>query len=591
MCITRVLSVALLFSTQVAVADSPPSTPTGLAASAYSDTTGEVRWYRSHDEEGVVVGYEVTRDGQVLGVWDALSVVDTDLSAGTDYLYGVTAIDNAGQRSETSTVVLSTVFAATGLTAAVYSSTAAEIFWDRAVTRGLRYEVYRDGDKVGDTDGTSWFDSSLESGTSYVFELVTYDSTGRRSDPVAISLTTRGDQLVSTLASPQNLTSSVYSATAVEIFWDRVATAGLLYEVQRDNVVLDTISGTSWFDDSLLAGTDYNFEVVAIDANGNRSEPASLALTTRSGNELVDTPVNDNPFAEADPDAQTVVARLGYPAVRETVDDLVSMSYLSLYYDNESDMLSVLSEGPYYDAFELECPGGGTVSGLKTPPSSFEGDFDACVFNGITMTGHLDRITKFTVFGLGGNRTYTITFDDFSVDAGDAGSLVVSGTSTRYGGTFGITVCGGAAETTASVSNDLSSAVWKTADGTTTVDNARLAQSEVATPVPSGEDYVSDCYTETVLSFEGDATLQSDMIGQQTAVMEKQGDIVSDTSDEPMMSTEAQLAADFGDDSTLAVTAISDTQVQVDIVADGVSVSFNDDYVFEARDDFPGVYD
>ena len=207
--ITRVLSVALLFSTQVAVADSPPSTPTGLAASAYSDTTGEVRWYRSHDDQGVVVGYEVTRDGQVLGVWDALSVVDTDLGAGTDYLYGVTAIDNAGQRSETSTVVLSTVFAATGLTAAVYSSTAAEIFWDRAMTPGLQYEVYRDGDKVGDTDGTSWFDSSLESGTSYVFELVTYDSTGRQSDPVAISLTTRGDQLVSTLASPQNLSSSV----------------------------------------------------------------------------------------------------------------------------------------------------------------------------------------------------------------------------------------------------------------------------------------------------------------------------------------------------------------------------------------------
>lgn len=590
--IISVLSVLLSFSPQVMAADSPPTTPRDLAATAYSYTAGEVRWNRSFDDQGVPVGYEITRDGEVLGVWDVLSVVSTDLNPGTDYVYGVTAIDNAGQRSETSTVVLSTVFAATGLTATVYSATAAEIFWNRAVTRGLRYEVYRDGDKVGDTDGTSWFDNSLESGTSYEFELITYDSsTGRRSDPVAISLTTNGDLPASTLASPQNLSSSVYSTSAAEIFWDRSTTAGLLYEVQRDGTVVGTTNGTSWFDDSLVAGTTYAFELVAIDANGNRSEPASLLLTTRSGNEVIDTPVSENPFSEADPDAESVVARLGYPAVRNDVDDLVSMSYLSLYYDNEADMLSVLSDGPYYEAFELECPDGGTVSGLKTPPGSFEGVFDACAFNGVTMTGPLQRVLDFTVFGLGDNRTYTVDFDEFFVDAGDAGNLLVSGTSVRYGGTFGITVCGGAAETTATVNNELTSAVWETADGVTTVDSASWMQSEVATPTPSGEDYLSDCYVENVLSFDGDATLQSDMLGPQIAVMTKQGDIVSDTGDESVTTTDAQLEADFGDGSTSTVTAISDAQVQVDIVAEGVSVSFNDDFAFEARDDFPGVYD
>ncbi len=589
--IISVLPVLLSMSTLVVAADSPPSNPTGLTATAYGSSTGEVRWNRSHDDHGVPVGYEVTRDGEVLGVWDVLSVVSTDLSPGTDYLYGITAIDNAGQRSETSTVVLSTVFAATGLTATVYSSTAAEIFWNRAVTRGLRYEVYRNGDKVGDTDGTSWFESGLEQGTSYRFELVTYDSTGRRSDPVGIGLTTQGDQLATTLASPRNLHSSVYSTSAAEIFWDRSTIPGLLYEVQRDGVVLGTTSGTSWFDDSLAAGTRYTFELVAMDTSGNRSEPAGISFTTRSGNDVIDTPANENPFSEADPDAETAVARLGYATIRDDVDDLVSMSHLSLYHDYETDMLSVLSEGPYYESFVLDCPEGGTVSGLKTPPGSFEGDFDACVFNGVTMTGHLRRLAEFTVFGLGDNRSYTVDFDDVVIDAGEAGSLAITGTSIRRGGTFGIIVCGGAAEVSAAVSHTVSSAVWETADGVTSVESASWNQTEVATPTPSGEDYISDCHIENKLTFKGDATLQSDRLGPQTAVLEKRGDIVSDNRDESVTITDALLAADLGDGSSVALTAISATQVQVDIVAEGVSVSFNDDHVFEAREDFPGVYD
>ena len=188
--------------------------------------------------------------------------------------------------------------------------------------------------------------------------------------------------------------------------------------MQRDGVTLDTIDVTSWFDNTLVGGTSYSFQGVAIDSFGRRSEASTVSLTTRnSAATAIEPPARSNPLAVADPSAATAVARLGYPAVRDLVDDLISMNYLSLYYDNESDMLSVLSDGPYYEEFDLECPQGGTVSGLKTPPGSFSGDFDACVFDGVTQTGHLDRVLNFTVFGAGDYRVYTVSFDDMTIDA------------------------------------------------------------------------------------------------------------------------------------------------------------------------------
>ncbi len=183
--------------------DAPPSTPDGLAATAYGRTAGQVQWQRSTDDRGAVPGYEIVRDGVVLAERaDTLSIVEQDLEPGTSYVYGITAIDNAGQRSDTATVELVTrgdTDAAPGpdapsdLDSQVYSRTAAELFWARPSTFGLSYEVSRDGASVRTTDGTSFFDDSLEGGTTYTFDVVAIDAEGRRSNPSTVMLTTRGD--------------------------------------------------------------------------------------------------------------------------------------------------------------------------------------------------------------------------------------------------------------------------------------------------------------------------------------------------------------------------------------------------------------
>ena len=76
----------------------PPGPPNALAAVAYSQTAGALRWERGRSNR-LVSGYEITRDGQVLGVVDALSYVERSLLPGTSYRYRVVAIDIEGLRS------------------------------------------------------------------------------------------------------------------------------------------------------------------------------------------------------------------------------------------------------------------------------------------------------------------------------------------------------------------------------------------------------------------------------------------------------------------------------------------------------------
>lgn len=82
----------------------PPVTPADFQYRIYSDSTAELFWLRSTNV--AVQGYEITRNGENLGVYDALSYLDNTLVPGTEYTYTITAVGADGDRSGTSTVTL-----------------------------------------------------------------------------------------------------------------------------------------------------------------------------------------------------------------------------------------------------------------------------------------------------------------------------------------------------------------------------------------------------------------------------------------------------------------------------------------------------
>ena len=269
--------------------DLPPSQPGNVRAILYGNTGGELFWERSTDDQGAVVGYEVTLNGEVLGIFDALSFYDPSLRADMQpFVFTVAAIDNAGQRSSVATVTLGESTAPGGggpmapadLNAAIYSTTAAELFWQREdPSLALRYEIRQNGNVVTTTDGVSYFTNDLEAGIDYSFEVIAIDQEGMRSDPASIMLRTDGGTGTSSLAAPTELNSAVYSQTAAELFWARADMPDLLYEVRRDGEIVDTTDGISFFDAALMSDTTYVYEVIALDGD-RRSEASTISLTT-----------------------------------------------------------------------------------------------------------------------------------------------------------------------------------------------------------------------------------------------------------------------------------------------------------------------
>jgi Domain of unknown function (DUF4082)/Glycosyl hydrolases family 16/Bacterial Ig domain len=85
-------------------------------------------------------------------------------------------------------------------------------------------------------------------------------------------------------AAPGNFTASAASSTRIDLTWntasDNVGVAG--YEVRRDGTVIASLGGgvTSHGDTGLSPSTDYAYEVMAFDAAGNASEPATATATT-----------------------------------------------------------------------------------------------------------------------------------------------------------------------------------------------------------------------------------------------------------------------------------------------------------------------
>ena len=85
----------------------PPSTPTGLAASGTTSTSTVLNWNASTDNVGVT-GYNVFRNGTQVGTSATTGYTDTGLTASTSYSYTVKAHDAAGNISAASNTATTT---------------------------------------------------------------------------------------------------------------------------------------------------------------------------------------------------------------------------------------------------------------------------------------------------------------------------------------------------------------------------------------------------------------------------------------------------------------------------------------------------
>jgi chitodextrinase len=104
-------------STPTPSADTTPQTvPAGVTGVAVSTTQVNLSWTASTDNVGVT-GYNVYRNGTKIGTTSNTSYQDTGLSAGTTYLYTVSAYDSAGNSSAQASNVSVSTLATTSVSA------------------------------------------------------------------------------------------------------------------------------------------------------------------------------------------------------------------------------------------------------------------------------------------------------------------------------------------------------------------------------------------------------------------------------------------------------------------------------------------
>lgn len=169
----------------------PPSVPGNVTVGTRTTSSIALSWSASTDNVGVT-GYEVLRNGAVVGSPTSTSYVDSGLAASTTYGYSVRARDAAGNRSTGSPSVSATTLGSsdtvapsvpTGLAVGAVTTSSIALSWTASTDNvGVTgYQVLRNGAVVGTPSGTSYNDAGLAANTTYTYTVKARDAAGNVS--------------------------------------------------------------------------------------------------------------------------------------------------------------------------------------------------------------------------------------------------------------------------------------------------------------------------------------------------------------------------------------------------------------------------
>jgi chitodextrinase len=266
-----------------------PSDPSAVTAVAGTAPAGvDVSWQASSDNVGVA-GYEVSRDGVVIGTSSGTTYQDTAVTGNTTYAYAVIAFDAAGNRSAAGTVSVTTPDLAPPTAPASITATAYDgpprvaLSWGAASddVGVASYDVVRDGAVVATLAATSWTDTAVAAAQTHTYAVRARDAAGNVGPSLSVNVTVPDQTAPST--PPSFAAYTLSRPPRVVLSWgkatDNVAVA--TYRLYRNGALLASGLGTSYTDWSVAPSTTYRYYLVAVDAAGNRSAATpTIQVTT-----------------------------------------------------------------------------------------------------------------------------------------------------------------------------------------------------------------------------------------------------------------------------------------------------------------------
>jgi len=271
----------------------PPTTPGSLAATASGQTTIDLVWEPSTDNDRVT-WYRIYRDGVRVGTTGNTHYRSAGLEPGTTYTFTVTAMDPAGNESPHSNQVsaatlpgLDTVApsAPGSLSGSASGQTTVDLVWEPSTDndRVTWYRIYRDGVRVGTTGNTHYRSAGLSPNTAYSYTVTAIDPAGNESPHSnLVSVTTLPTPDTQAPTSPSSLSATASGQTTIDLGWGQATDNDRVtwYLVYRNGVHVGTTGNTSYRSAGLSPNTGYTYTVTAIDPAGNESEPSNKASAT-----------------------------------------------------------------------------------------------------------------------------------------------------------------------------------------------------------------------------------------------------------------------------------------------------------------------
>jgi len=274
----------------------PPDTPTGVTATANSESSITVSWepitsagatryyiYRSTTADGTYTQIDYT-------FFNSTSYTNTSLSSGTTYYYKVAAY-NGGWTSAQSGYASATTppSVPTGVTATSNSANSITVSWG-SVTGATGYYIYHsitasgNYDSVGNSATTSYTNTSLSENTTYYYKVAAYNSGGTSTKSSYVSATT----LPNPPDTPTSVTATAIASSQITVSWGSVAGASRYY-IYRSTTAFGTYDSvgtsatTSYANTDLSSGTAYYYKVAAYNSGGTGALSDYAYATTLLG--------------------------------------------------------------------------------------------------------------------------------------------------------------------------------------------------------------------------------------------------------------------------------------------------------------------
>ncbi|MCX7719452.1 MAG: fibronectin type III domain-containing protein, partial [Candidatus Sumerlaeaceae bacterium] len=248
------------------VPQAPPA-PSGLSASAASQTAINLTWTDNASNEANYVVYRSTTAGgpytevALLGV-NVTAYADTGLSANTTYYYVVRALNSvglSGASNEASATTLPNPPAApSGLTATAASSSQINLTWTDNSTNESNFVVARATTSGGPytdiatlaANTTSFSNTGLSAATTYYYVVRATNAGGASANSAQASATT----LPNPPAAPSGLTATAASSSQINLTWTDNSTNESNFVVARA-----TTAGGPYTDIATLAANTTSF--------------------------------------------------------------------------------------------------------------------------------------------------------------------------------------------------------------------------------------------------------------------------------------------------------------------------------------------